>query len=74
MPAKAGSMRSAPMLVLLSITAAMMPMTAWARHPQMRQLRAYKMRITPASPMRCQGSPSTSASKWDRVNARVPPS
>lgn len=32
------------------------------------------MRITPDSPMRCQGSPSTSASSWDRVNARGLPS
>jgi hypothetical protein len=46
----------------------------WSRHPQMRQLRGYRMRITPASPMRCQGSPSTSASSCGWVNARMLPS
>ena len=62
------------MLVLLPITAAIMPMTAWARHPQMRQLRAYKMRITPASPMRCQGSrriQPVDATHWLNISAGV---
>ncbi len=40
----------------------------------MRQLRGYTTVITPASPMRCQGRPSTRASNCGRVSASVLPS